>query len=148
MNVIVSFSPGFNKAQVHLSVFAAVRFISYKEKWKSFWIFRSCLILKVALPLGNIFKALWTSNIVYKHTRFSASIERDTQTLISFLSSCVPYLSQVSYSNTTYLESDSFDLVTDGDLDLLAMEIGTDGRLVHLRDCLLDVSTEKVINRA
>ena len=51
-------------------------------------------------------------------------------------------------SATTYLESDSFDLVTDGDLDLLAMEIGADGRLVHLRDCLLDVSTERVINRA
>ena len=44
----------------------------------------------------------------------------------------------------SYLESDSFDFVTDGDVNFLAMEVGPNRRLVDLWRLLLDISIPNV----
>ena len=43
-----------------------------------------------------------------------------------------------------YLERHSFDFVTDGDVNFLAMEVCADSRLVYLWSLLLDISMQNI----
>ena len=94
-NVIVPLPPGLNVTQVNLALINPVSFVSNKEEREPFWVFRPGLVLEVTLPLGNTFEALGTCNVVNKHTCLSTTVKGDSQTLVTFLTCCVPYLNRL-----------------------------------------------------
>jgi hypothetical protein len=91
-NVIVSLSPLLNVAVVDLALFHSVALVANQEEWESFGVLRASFCLEITLPLVKALEALRVRNIIDQDASIGAAVKCYSQTLIPFLSCCVPNL--------------------------------------------------------
>ena len=140
MNVIVPLPPILDVAQLDLALVDSISLVSQQEKGELFGVFRCGLVFEVLFPLCNALEALRTSNIIDEDASFGTPVECDPEALVALLTCCVPNLEcEMSVCLISYLERHSFDIVADGDVNFLAMEVCADRWLVYLWGLLLDV---------
>ena len=126
----------------YLSIDLFVGLVSEDEEREVVRVLRVRFHEEVLAPERQVLKASRVRDVIDEHACLCTSVECDAQTLISLLASRVPDLKKKRHKQALYLERDSFLLPSFLELELFGVEICANGRLVHLRDTLPDVTTD------
>ena len=81
-----------NREQTNLSISSFVSLVSEDEEWEVLRVLRIGFHKEILAPEVKVLKTLCIGNVIYQNACLGSSVERHTQTLVPFLTCCVPYL--------------------------------------------------------